>query len=280
MPTKVFDPKSLTPDGKLLFNFIKDEFSKFETKLTKFETAFAAKIDNLIEEQGVINMRIDQLEKNSTELFKSCAEKDTKIAALEAKNLAMTEKVGYLLEKVDDEDAYIRRESLIFGGKSIPTDPSVNCAQTVVSLLRSKLQITIDPKDISVAHRLGQRKANQQGPDNRHIIAKFCRRDLKRDILGAARTKKPTELFVNESLTKLRQKIMRALRQAKREHPDVISGMNTIEGRVFVWRKTGSGRNDSRHCVNTLEKLEEFCMQNLGTSSTTFLVSRGPNQSQ
>ena len=147
----------------------------------------------------------------------------------------LNDRVGHLEEQIDDENAYSRRESLIFSGPAVISEilDNENCTPAVVKLLKSNLNIQINPNDISVSHRLGT-KSNQQGPDKRSIIAKFCRRDLKRDILAAARRVKPSNFFVNESLTNVRQKINKALRAAKSKHPNVISGITTIEGRVCV----------------------------------------------
>ena len=43
-------------------------------------------------------------------------------------------------------------------------------------------------------------------------------------MLAAARRVKPDGLFLNESLTPQRQSISFALRNAKRQHPDIVSG--------------------------------------------------------
>ena len=211
--------------------------------------------------QTSITKEITQTADSSTplDLIKTC------------KNL--NDRVNHLEELVDDENAYSRRESLIFSGPAVLAEvgDSEICAPAVIKLLKSNLNIQVNPNDISVSHRLGS-KSIQQGPDKRSIIAKFCRRDVKRDILASARRVKPSNFYVNESLTNVRQKINHALRIAKSKRPDVISGITTIEGRVFAWRKGASGGRDVRHCINTLSKLDEFCMQNMGVTSTSFLA--------
>ena len=96
-------------------------------------------------------------------------------------------------------------------------------------------ETSVAPTDVSIAHRLGPKPTGSV--DRRSIIVRFCRRKLKYTILNKARTTKPAGLFVNESLTPTRQKITSAIRRAKREHPDVISGYETIDGNIYLYVK-------------------------------------------
>ena len=214
------------------------------------------------------------------EMLESSKCKDEKIRTLEVevqtlknKVLKNSQSVNTLMDRLDNEDAYIRRETLILSGELTNHNGTENnCSQTVIVLIKDNLNIIIHPQDISVAHRLGP-KSSQQGPDKRSIATKFCRRDLKRQIILAARKKKVRNFYINESLTPLRSKISFALRKAKKAHPTKISGITSIDGRVLVWTKNSSnGENDIRHAVNTLEGLEDFCRRNLGLPATNFLV--------
>ena len=176
-------------------------------------------------------------------------------------------------ERFDDEDAYIRRETLIFSGDQITRHhENENCAEIVRKVLQENLHIEVKREDISVSHRLG-RKSTAQGPDKRSITAKFCRRDLKREILIAARVQKPRECYVNESLTPLRQKIAAALRRAKKLPDSNVTGHLTIDGRIFAWAKSSvEGERNIRYCINTLPALEDFCQKHLGCPSSEILA--------
>ena len=262
----------LTPED-LIF----EEINHLKPKLSKTNQELVPTLVNLFVEfktkffedmQSKFDSMVSQMKQECTNICKS---KDLKIVALENTCKTLSERVGRLEERIDDEDAYIRRDSLIFSGDAIQAADNTNCTTSLIALFRSKLNITVNPTDISVSHRLGKNSVNQ-GPDRRNIVAKFCRRDLKRDILAAARRMKPANFYANESLTTVRQKINRALRNAKKDHANVISGLTSIDGRIFIWRKNPDGPRDVRHCINTLEKLEEFCQRNLGVSSTNFLV--------
>ena len=119
------------------------------------------------------------------------------------------------------------------------------------------------------------KKPISQGPDKRQIIAKLCRRDLKPDIFHACKTIKPKDLFINEHLTPVRKTILYVLRSAKRRYGDLISGCNSIEGRVYVWLKpphpNAPGAHDTRMLINNRDKLEKFCHEVLNTQLSEFI---------
>ena len=207
-----------------------------------------------------------------TELKQQCADKDQQIIVLQTQCKSLQDKVSKLEDRFDDEDAYTRRESLIFSGNSIlKHHDNPNCIEVVQKVVKECLKIEIKKEDISVSHRLGPKSA-AQGQDKRSIIAKFCRRDHKRDLILASRSLKPQNFFVNESLTPLRRKIGAALRRAKKLPHNRVSGMTTIDGRIFAWGKsTTEGTRDSRYCVNTLQALEDFCMDFAGCHAADVL---------
>ena len=53
------------------------------------------------------------------------------------------------------------------------------------------MSLNIKKDEISTSHRLG--KKPQQGPDRRPIIAKFCRREVKNEIIRVKRTVRPKD---------------------------------------------------------------------------------------
>ena len=206
---------------------------------------------------------------------------EEKISTLENDNRAMKAEITTLKKNVenlqdrfDEEDSYIRRESLIFSGNAVTAHHSnEDCVLVVQTLLKDKLGHIVKKEDISVSHRLG-RKTATQGPDKRSIIAKFCRRDLKRDLLQTCRNRKPVDFYLSESLTPLRQKLAATLRRIKKLPNSPLSGMTTLEGRIFAWVKKAEGETrDKRLCINTLPALEDFCQGYLKRPATEFLVT-------
>ena len=115
---------------------------------------------------------------------------------------------------------------------------------------------------MSVSHRLGS-KPRQQGQDTRPIIVKFCRRDVKYSIRHSCRSLRPKDLFVNESLTPVRNQIFKTLRYIRKQHNDIVTGCGTSDGKIFAYTKssptTAEGAGDKRHCINTMEALNQFC---------------------
>ena len=188
-------------------------------------------------------------------------------------------KVIKLEEKVEDSEAYERRDTLVISGKNVPpVTPGESCVSIVCSLLRSQLNLNVQPTDLSTAHRLGKKPTNQQ-LDTRRIIMKLCRRDIKGDILKACRQLKPN-IFINESLTPARNTIMYVLRRAKRKPNSRVTGCSSSGGRVFAYVKSTDAAHqdtrDRRIPVNTYSELEAFCKDVLNEPLANY-VDRWPH---
>ena len=147
--------------------------------------------------------------------------------------LAVTKvRLSKLEERIEQNDLYERRDTLVFSGSKIPGIPTSlgstaveNILQVTRNLIRENLKISVPENEISTAHRIVSKNPNQ-----RSIIVKFCRRDRKIEILTAARQSKVQQFFVNEHLTATQKAIGFVLRKAKREFPDVVSGSTTFVG--------------------------------------------------
>ena len=206
------------------------------------------------------------LEKSKEDFVKICQQKDATISQFQNQINGLKKKVEKLEEQVDENEAYERRDTLIFSGKKVPTEnDSERCEQIVQKLLEDELNYKISPSDVSISHRIGPKKNSQQR-SARSIIVKFCRRESKMDVISCARRAKPTDLYINESLIPQRQTVHFALRNARRKFPAKITGCSTIDGSVYAWIKPpASGARDVRVKINTIEKLEDFCQKELDT---------------
>ena len=210
--------------------------------------------------------KFDSIFKEMKEDFQSKIEqRDVKISELSGEVESLKDKVKNMEKTADDADAYERRDTLILNGPSIPTsNQQENCSTIVQDLVKNQLNLNISATDISTAHRFGP-KPRSQGPDNRGIIVKLCRRDIKKDILLASKNQsRPARLFVSESLTAPRRKVFNFLRFLRRQHPELIDGVSTFEGRVYAYTKnpTPAGApptRNRRHLVNDHDALVEFC---------------------
>ena len=207
-----------------------------------------------------------------------CKEQDKKIATLSDTVNKLKLQIGKLEEKIDDQEAYERRDTVVISGDSIPIGQvDENCMNITCKLVKDELNLVIATNDISTAHRLGPKPA-PQSRDKRKIIVKFCRRDCKTAVISAARRIKSNRIYVNESLTPQRQSIAYALRKAKASCPDIVSGSTTLDGSVYVWVKPANpgapGARDSRMKIDSYAKLEDFCTKTLGRPLSNFLTRR------
>ena len=244
-----YQPKSA--DGKVILPAVISLFNDMQSRMTKM------------------------FEDLRSEFLKVCTERDQKIQKMDAEIVGLKKKVSALEAKIDDADAYERSDTAIISGNSLPVViPDERGPELVCSLLKDKLNLVIAPTDISVAHRLGEKKASQ-GPDRRPLIVKFCRRNTKNDVVVAARKGKSPNFFINESLTPLRQSIAFVLRKARREFPTIISGASTIDGKNYVWLHPPSPANVNakctRHLIATHDRLVDLCEKTLGKPLNHFI---------
>ena len=143
----------------------------------------------------------------------------------------------------------------------------------VQQLVKDHLSLEIQISDINTAHRLGTKRLNQTA-DKRHIIVKFCRRDVKRDVIMASKRQTNPRIYVNESLTPTGKSIYDALRKMKREHPTLVKGCSTIDGRVYAFTKPitpAPNARDQRHHITNIDSLKEFCRTFVKMPLDTFL---------
>lgn len=204
------------------------------------------------------------------QLHKKDSENNAKIVKLE-------KRIEHLEDKLDTLENYGRRESLVLSGPVVSNpSPSRNprvrdsedCIDVVSKVVTDHLDINLPKEMISVAHRLG--KVPHSGPDNRSIIFRLVRRDLKYSIFKACRSKKP-QFSINESVSPLRNTIMYVLRQARKDYPRKFGRNYTEEGNVrLLLPKTEGSDEYEKRTVNTRHDLDELLRVKLNKTSTDF----------
>ena len=197
--------------------------------------------------------------------------------AAEVANLK--KKVFLLEDKLEDQDSYERRDTVILSGSDIPpATEGEDSSKLVCDLIKDKVQYHLRPSEISVAHRLGPKPINQV-PDRRKLIVKLCRREVKQDLLRACRMVKPVNIYANESLTKTRSTTLFGLRQAKKKFPNIIAGCGSAEGKVFAWIKPPNpdspNAKNIKTVINSRERFNDFCANTLNCNPSD-LVSNWP----
>ena len=197
--------------------------------------------------------------------------KNQEITELKSKVGELQSKVEKLESNIDDADAYERRDTIILSGSAVPpASVGEKSSEIVRAVVRENLRIELSSAEINTAHRLGK-KAPSQAPDKRPIIVKLCRRDVKSQLMSAVRQQRPTSLYINESLTQPRRKILFALRQMKRAHPDLVLGCNSYDGRIYAYTKSSVPSQNTRHLINTYQSLVKFCNDQIKVPIETFL---------
>lgn len=188
MPPK---PIKLSEESKFLLSQMQDELNKCKKDIT----------DKLSEE-------IADLKAEFSEFVSS---KNAEIAEMKSEVNLLKTKVVKLENLLDDTEAYERRDTVVISGSSLPAfSPGENAGEIVKNLVKDQLRLDISSTDLSVAHRIGVKPPNQT-IDKRPIIAKFCRRDSKREVILASKRVRNGGLFVNESLTPSRKKVFNLL---------------------------------------------------------------------
>ena len=216
-----------------------------------------------------IERKFATMDEKFSDIIKS---KNEEIDGLHGEIKGMKEDISKLKDLIDQGDAYERRDVLIFSGTKLPeVSAGENCKQILHNIVKENLRIEISHCDISTAHRLGTKPQNQSA-DKRPIIAKFCRRDTKRELLYNGRKARVLNLFVNESLTPTRKTIFTALRRMKKIHPNLVKGVTTYDGSVFAFTKPlATATRDRRHHIQNHESLVEFCREYVKLPLETFL---------
>ena len=238
--TKRTRMNSLSPENRQLYELIKEELNEFKAEMRQLIAGNTSQIQKLNGEVETLKGEVNKL-----------------------KGL------------IDDADSYERRDTVIFSGPKIPSSTNgENCIEIVRQLVKTELKVEISASEISTAHRLG-RKSTAQTEDKRNIVVKLCRRDLKRDLLVASKKQaKPSSIYINESLTPIRKTILYALRQMRRNHPNIVTGCTSIEGRIYAYTKnenTSQFTRDQRHLINNKEALIEFCTRYVKSPLENFL---------
>ena len=259
--TKSVLPKTVPPRTELPKSQLKDEYENLSA-----------------EGKAIVTIMQDEFQKLRLEFMGQLDSKDEQIQELRDQVTSLKEQMSKVRETIDENDAYERRDTVILSGNSIPIfSQGENPTNLAIEAVKNELKIQISPSDVSVAHRMGRKPANQQ-PDRRGIIVKLCRRDLKHSLISASKKMVPrsrSNLYVNEHLTPARKTILYALRQMKKDHPDLVKGCTSWDGRVYAFTPPPAGSppssRDQRHLVNSRDSLVTFCSDYVQKPLNAFL---------
>ena len=164
------------------------------------------------------------------------AELEEKISKLEMRLNAHDRELSSLHQKIDEQDQYERRDTIIISGDELPDEqPEEDPAAVVVSTLNRVLEVNTSVSDINIAHRLGRKPPNTNGESSfkRPIIVKLHSRMLKHNIVWRCIVKKP-KLYINESLTPPRRFIYKRFLAIRQQRKGLIESLHTTDGRIVL----------------------------------------------
>ncbi|XP_046683402.1 uncharacterized protein LOC124369441 [Homalodisca vitripennis] len=156
---------------------------------------------------------------------------------LRIKNISLTNEVAKLNEKVRALDQYSRKNNVEISG--LPVTPQENVVELVKGV-GTALEMEIDKKDISAAHRVPTFRKDRHPP----LIVQFVSRMTRDNIIGKFREKKkmtaqdvnasfPTDsMYVNEHLSPDNKVFLSNLKARCKEI-----------GYTYAWCRDGRGRS-------------------------------------
>lgn len=159
---------------------------------------------------------------------------EEKFEAMSQENTHLKKRVKALESELDNTEQYSRVNCLELNG--IPETKTEN-VYDVIKSVGNALGMDITEEQIDACHRMGSKQEGKK----RGIIVKFTRRTVKEEMLSKRKVKRNFNthdlgfrgtaadvVYINESLTPVRRKILNAARALKKE-----------KGYTYVWVKNG-----------------------------------------
>ena len=194
-----------------------------------------------------VELRIDAILKEKDLQIQKLEEK---VNEIEAKSEGKDKVIDDLTIQLDDANQYSRRNCLIISGIKKPQEgEQENTEDKIIDLCRTKMKIAeneeiITKTDIDRCHRLGDR-----------IIVKFTSYKARARFYSHRKDeklcKKDKEIYISESLTQLRGKLLFDCRQYKKEGKITASWTNDGVVKVKLL-------NNSNHVIKKIEDLEKL----------------------
>ena len=216
-----------------------DSLSESEKTLVKIMTAVVR--DSLSAEFQSLKDTIEAKDKIIKKLSDRCDKLEEKLKTLDT--------------HVDELEQYGRRECLIISGKKTLPEESAgeNTTDIVCKVFKEKLKLIVNKSDISVSHRLGRANSSDTDTKNRPIIVKLLNRSLKYDLISACAQHRP-ELYINESLTPRRRRLLNEVLRVRKDHKNAFQSCYTSEGRIIIRLKN----SNFKHVVHDEPSLLHF----------------------
>ena len=236
-PSKITNDESNTEDTahseeiqalRSQYEDIKNASTEGEDKTTLNNENFTVSLLNLLDKMS----KDIKNKKNSTQNTGDSQNVDSeKIEELEYKLEEATEtnkgRMTTLEEHVDHVDQLARKHDLILSGPGVPTD-NEKLKKAVIEKLSSSLKI---PKKDLLNIKVRKIGPGRNGKPPTVLLTHY-NTETRGLIFSAAHKAKPTDIFINESVTRKRENLMYELRKFKKEGK--LKSVYSLNGYVYV----------------------------------------------
>ncbi|KAI5751310.1 hypothetical protein M8J77_006260 [Diaphorina citri] len=172
----------------------------------------------------------------------------------------LRKQLEYQGDQIDQLETYSRRNCLLVHGvPEAAADTEVRCMDVVSTVFRQKLGVTVTPRQLDRAHRLGPARGTE-GARPRPIIVKFLSYQDRREVYLNKKKLKGQPEMISESLTKTRLSLLRRAR----EH-FTIPRVWTSDGKIVIKSDTPAGH---RTIVTNARELDAAIAQDSGPRNT------------
>lgn len=194
----------------------------FEAKFRDVQT----NVNKIQEEQQNLNVQQSSLLAENANLKKKVAGLEIKYKDCDQELKKIKQDLQTTKKQAIETEQYSRRCNIrIYGLLQKENEKISEC---VLKLIRDKMRIHIEPRNIITAHRLPVKnvKARVNGTDP--VIVQFETADIKTDVLRARRNLKGQAIYVNEDLCRDIQRLFNRVRNHRK-----IDSAWTWNGQVF-----------------------------------------------
>lgn len=177
-----------------------------------------------LQRSSTTNKAMADLTKRITELevhYQGLVTVTKDVETINSNNVEMARQICDMEARVDDAENRSRRNNLIFYGlpDPNPSEKFPDSEEIIINHCRDHLNLTLDPKLIERAHRLGRHRHDHQRP----IIAKFTFFKTKEEILSNGRKLKGTNYSIGEDFSESVRKARKHLVEFARTKSEPFS---------------------------------------------------------
>jgi len=213
-------------------------------KLLKTQTFTDMLIKAIMDSEQFSAIKEDLYQAGCIDASKTTAEMNAinaKIRALEASRKTLEQGNVALLDQLDEQEQYSRRNCLVFHGV---TEQQKDTTTAVTDLCSRSLGVTVDSRSIDRSHRLGKPTGDKPRP----IIVKFTNYEQRQKIFSVKRKLKGTKTAITENLTRRRSALLQKARSTTG-----VTAVWSMDGRIVCL--TSSGRKVNITTERELQQL-------------------------